>query len=120
LWGEGEDVGLTADDCRHLVRRHLLPGGRVAERRHVRKIPNAPPGLVRYSNDSQIDIDIDWFGTKTAESPSAEPWALPAAPADDAPAAVAESDRQLAELGLTCDGWTRVFDLALLDLSVST
>jgi hypothetical protein len=45
---------------------------------------------------------------------------LAALGADDAPAAAEESERQLAELGLTCDGWARVFDLALLDVSVPT
>ncbi|MDQ1448884.1 MAG: hypothetical protein QOC79_1855, partial [Actinomycetota bacterium] len=39
---------------------------------------------------------------------------------DDAPAAAEESERRLAEIGLTCDGWARVFDLALVDVSVST
>ncbi|MDQ1480521.1 MAG: hypothetical protein QOI44_1382, partial [Actinomycetota bacterium] len=37
---------------------------------------------------------------------------------DDAPAAAEESERRLAEIGLTCDGWARVFDLALVDVSV--
>jgi predicted ribosome quality control (RQC) complex YloA/Tae2 family protein len=28
----------------------------VAPRRHVRKIPNAPPGLVRYSNERTVRV----------------------------------------------------------------
>jgi hypothetical protein len=45
---------------------------------------------------------------------------LAALGADDAAAAAEESQRHLAALGLTCDGWARVFDLALVDVSVST
>jgi CheY-like chemotaxis protein len=33
----------------------------------------------------EIDTDIDWFGTNKAEGGSAEPWDLPAPPADVAP-----------------------------------
>ncbi|HTK17834.1 MAG TPA: adenylate/guanylate cyclase domain-containing protein [Acidimicrobiia bacterium] len=43
---------------------------------------------------------------------------LAALGADDAPAAAEESEARLAEVGLTCDGWARVFDLALVDVSV--
>jgi class 3 adenylate cyclase/tetratricopeptide (TPR) repeat protein len=39
---------------------------------------------------------------------------------DDAAEGAEEADRRLAELGLTCDGWVRVFDLALADVSVPT
>jgi len=39
---------------------------------------------------------------------------------DDAGAATEQTDRLLAEIGLTCDGWARVFDLALVDVSVPT
>jgi tetratricopeptide (TPR) repeat protein len=45
---------------------------------------------------------------------------LAALDTDDAAAAAEESERRLAEVGLTCDGWARVFDLALVDVSVST
>jgi hypothetical protein len=38
--------------------------------------------------------------------------------ADDAATAADEAEHQLAELGLTCDGWARVFDLALVDVNV--
>jgi tetratricopeptide (TPR) repeat protein len=40
--------------------------------------------------------------------------------ADDAGAAADEAERRLAHLGLPCDGWVRVFDLALADVSVPT
>jgi class 3 adenylate cyclase/tetratricopeptide (TPR) repeat protein len=39
---------------------------------------------------------------------------------DDAAAAAEASRQQLAELGLACDGWARVFDLALANVSVPT
>jgi class 3 adenylate cyclase/tetratricopeptide (TPR) repeat protein len=39
---------------------------------------------------------------------------------DDAGAAAEQADRLLAAVGLTCDGWARVFDLALVDVSVPT
>jgi tetratricopeptide (TPR) repeat protein len=39
---------------------------------------------------------------------------------DDAAAAAEASQQQLAELGLACDGWARVFDLALANVSVPT
>ncbi len=67
----------------------------------------------------EIAIDTD-APLEHAISGLARAKVLTALGTDDAPAAVAESDRQLAELGLTCDGWARVFDLALLDVSVST
>ena len=36
----------------------------------------------------------------------------------DAASAAEDADQRLGELGLTCDGWARVFDLALVDVSV--
>ncbi|MDQ1509281.1 MAG: hypothetical protein QOG50_1125, partial [Actinomycetota bacterium] len=39
---------------------------------------------------------------------------------DDAAAAAEEAERRLTDVGLTCDGWARVFDLALVDVSVPT
>jgi class 3 adenylate cyclase/tetratricopeptide (TPR) repeat protein/CheY-like chemotaxis protein len=45
---------------------------------------------------------------------------LAALGADDALEAAAEATRKLDDLGLTADGWARVFDLALADVSVPT
>ena len=39
---------------------------------------------------------------------------------DDAVSAAEDADQRLARLGLTCDGWARVFDLALAGISVPT
>jgi len=46
--------------------------------------------------------------------------ALAALGTDDAAEVAADSDRQLQELGLLCEGWARAFDLALVDVSVPT
>ena len=45
---------------------------------------------------------------------------LAAIRADDAVLAAHEATRELAALGMSADGWSRVFDLALADVRVSS
>ena len=47
-----------------------------------------------------IETDIDWFGTQTAEGPSAEPWDLPAPPSDTEPA-----DLPLSHASAQAEAW---------------